>query len=242
MKRTYGGPDYTRLINGWLLPEEGELLYSLAVGVKPEQCIAEVGSYKGRSTAYLAQGSKDGKQARVYAIDPHTGSPEHWAVGQKVDTYTTFTDNLTTLGLRKQVTVVRKTSAEAAKDNYPPIGLLFVDARHELADVWEDYRLWLPKMADGGIMAFHDTVHSDYIGPMWVTACLLLFNPCVQFAGFAKSITCLAIHGKPVSTRVRLGNALFLVGRTLYSTFYLLWGLVKIPLRLLGRKNRIGYN
>lgn len=39
--------------------------------------IVEIGSWKGKSTIWIANGSKDGRNIKVYAIDPHIGSSEH---------------------------------------------------------------------------------------------------------------------------------------------------------------------
>src|SRR5260221_613720 len=131
-------------IDGWLKPREAQTLFSLAKAVPAGQCIVELGSFQGRSTACLAEGSKVGNQVAVYAVDPHTGSPEHQVAWGTVDTYLTFKKNLERFGLWRWVTPLVKTSAKAAKDDFPPIGLLFIDARHEKESVREDFRLWAP--------------------------------------------------------------------------------------------------
>src|SRR2546423_15512590 len=51
--------------------EELLFLEGLAREVQPPECIVEVGSYRGRSTAALAAGSRAGGGAAVYAIEPH---------------------------------------------------------------------------------------------------------------------------------------------------------------------------
>jgi hypothetical protein len=50
--------------------EESLFLYYISRQVT-KGCIVEVGSYRGRSTVFLARGSLDGYKVPVYAIDPH---------------------------------------------------------------------------------------------------------------------------------------------------------------------------
>ncbi|MCS6951010.1 MAG: class I SAM-dependent methyltransferase, partial [bacterium] len=74
----------TEKVEGWLTVEEGELLYQLARACKGKGVIVEIGSFKGKSTIWLAKGSLAGAGVRVFAIDPHTGSEEHRQDGQPV--------------------------------------------------------------------------------------------------------------------------------------------------------------
>src|SRR5947209_732236 len=48
-------------------------------------------------------------------------------------------------------------SQPAADDFDEPIELLFVDGSHEYDLVLEDFEKWVPKVVDGGWVAFHDT-------------------------------------------------------------------------------------
>ena len=48
--------------------------------------------------------------------------------------------------------------SQAAADGFDePIELLFVDGSHEYELVLEDFERWVPKVVDGGWVAFHDT-------------------------------------------------------------------------------------
>src|SRR5690606_34997232 len=67
-----------RDIEGWLAPNEAELLISAAhraLGDCPEvNALVEVGSYCGRATTVIASVVRAVRAtARVYAIDPHDG-------------------------------------------------------------------------------------------------------------------------------------------------------------------------
>ena len=63
-------------IEGWLGLGEGRRLAYLASTVPANQAIVELGSWKGKSTAYLAAGSKFGHRASVFAVDHWVGHPE----------------------------------------------------------------------------------------------------------------------------------------------------------------------
>ena len=143
-------------IEGWLAILEGLWLYRAAIKVK-KGCIVEIGSWKGKSTVWLARGSQSGTKATVYAIDPHTGSEEHKEKGT-VWTYDTFLKNITMAGVKDIVVPIVKTSEEAVKGWDKPIELLFIDGSHEYEDVKLDFELWSPHLVKGGLIAFHDSV------------------------------------------------------------------------------------
>jgi len=52
-------------------------------------------------------------------------------------------------------------SQPAADDFHEPIALLFVDGSHEYDLVLEDFEKWIPKVVDGGWVAFHDTTWTE---------------------------------------------------------------------------------
>ena len=60
-------------IQGWLHPDSGKLLYHLARAA-PTANIVELGSWKGRSTAWLANSVRDRGEGRVYAVDTWKGT------------------------------------------------------------------------------------------------------------------------------------------------------------------------
>jgi predicted O-methyltransferase YrrM len=143
-------------IEGWLHDEEGELLYRLARECKGRGAIVEIGSWKGKSTVWLASGSKAGANCPVIAVDPHIGSPEHQA-GGKVWTFDQFRKNVRDAGVDDVVEPIVKPSVEAARSFDRPVELLFIDGAHDFASVKADLDAWLPKVVDGGVVVFHDT-------------------------------------------------------------------------------------
>lgn len=61
-------------IQGWLQDKEGVSLYKFARFNTPKPNIVELGSWKGKSTVWLASAIKDRGEGIVYAIDHWKGS------------------------------------------------------------------------------------------------------------------------------------------------------------------------
>ena len=150
-------------IEGWLGENEAKLLYELARKCTGKGVVVEIGSWKGKSTIHLAKGSKAGKNIRVYAVDPHTGSRIQKEKFGKLWTFDEFKNNIKTAGLLDIITPIVKTSEEAAKEFKEPVELVFIDADHDYDMVKLDFELWYPKLVDGGIIVLHDT--NNWPGP-----------------------------------------------------------------------------
>lgn len=133
-------------VPGWLSDEEGEALYELAKDCTGKGVIVEIGSWKGKSTICLGLGSRAGRGVRVFAVDPHAD----YRHGE-------FRANIERAGIADLVTPVKGLSQEVVRDFHEPIELLFVDGSHEEEDVRRDFETWVPKVVDGGVIAFHDT-------------------------------------------------------------------------------------
>ena len=154
----------TSEIDGWLSDGEGELLYELAKGVPSGQAIVELGSWKGKSTVWLAKGTEAGQRNKVYSIDPHSGSKAHVSEGE-MNTYTAFLTNLTKAGVQATVVPLVTTSDKAARRWREGVGLLWVDASHEYEDVKHDFLAWKHHLLPGAVVALHDC---DKPGPAQV--------------------------------------------------------------------------
>jgi MMP 1-O-methyltransferase len=133
-------------VPGWLTDEEGEALYELARACSGKGVIVEIGSWKGKSTVCLGLGSRAGASVPVYAVDPHAD----YRFGD-------FKDNVERAGIQELVRPVASLSQAAADGFDEPIELLFVDGSHEYDLVLEDFEKWVPKVVEGGWVAFHDT-------------------------------------------------------------------------------------
>jgi MMP 1-O-methyltransferase len=133
-------------VPGWLTDEEGEALYELARSCSGKGVIVEIGSWKGKSTVCLGVGSQEGERVPVYAIDPHA---DH--------RFGDFKTNVDRAGIAELVRPIASLSQPAADGFEEPIELLFVDGSHEYDLVLEDFEKWVPKVVEGGWVAFHDT-------------------------------------------------------------------------------------
>jgi predicted O-methyltransferase YrrM len=139
-------------VEGWLTNEEGKLLYELAKSSTGRGAIIEIGSWKGRSTIWLARGSKQGRKTKVYAIDPH-----------RFSSFTDFKSNIKKAGVEDIVIPIVRTSAQAAVEFNMPVELIFIDGSHKFEMVELDFKLWFPKVVENGTMVFHDT--TNWPGP-----------------------------------------------------------------------------
>jgi MMP 1-O-methyltransferase len=137
-------------VPGWLTDEEGEALYELARACRGDGVIVEIGSWKGKSTVCLGLGSRAGAGLPIYAIDPHT---DH--------RFGDFKTNIERAGIADLVRPIASLSQPAADGFDEPVELLFVDGSHEYDLVLEDFEKWVPKVVDGGWVAFHDTTWTD---------------------------------------------------------------------------------
>lgn len=161
-------------LEGQVLPAEGSWLRLVAASVPAALAIVELGSYSGKSTCCLAVGSAEGNGARVYAVDLWMTStfdvetrrfseykvgseePQHHCKFSRQPALDRFNERRARydpLGLIRPITGETTKVAEVFGE---PIGLLFIDADHLFEAVREDFQAWAPKVAPGGIVAFHD--------------------------------------------------------------------------------------
>jgi MMP 1-O-methyltransferase len=148
------------LVEGWLSEAQGRALYAAAAAVRHRGSIVEIGSWKGRSTVWLAYGAR-AAGARIHAVDPHQDSRED--PGAK--TLAEFKANLVRAGVDQTVEAMVMTSAQAAAVLTGPVELLFVDGDHSFQGARSDADIWLPRVITGGVVMFHDVATSGYSGP-----------------------------------------------------------------------------
>jgi MMP 1-O-methyltransferase len=146
---------------------EGLALYATAADYAGVGPIAEVGTYCGKSTIYLAAAASETGQL-VVTVDHHRGSEEiqpGWdyhdpelvdpATG-RMDSLPFFRATVAAAGLEEHVIAVIGASAEVSRLWRTPLGMLFIDGGHSEASVVADYEGWAPWVAIGGALAFHD--------------------------------------------------------------------------------------
>jgi predicted O-methyltransferase YrrM len=151
-------------IEGWISDIEGYVLYRLARDGEGEGAIVEIGSWMGKSTAWLAAGSMARGREPVHAVDTFEGSPEHQdtaVLREEGTTYRRFSENLARVGVFEHVAprVARSLDAAAGWDGQP-IRLLFIDGDHSYAAVKADLEAWLPSVTPGGYVVFDDVIEA----------------------------------------------------------------------------------
>ena len=176
-----------RKVDGWLSRPEGRLLYRLARQCTGRGSIVEIGSWKGKSTIWLANGSRSGQKTKIHAVDPHTGSTEHQQQFGRVWTFDEFQRNIKSAGVDDLIVPHVDFSEAAARTFKDPVELIFIDGLHEYEGVKSDFEAWFPKVIDGGIMAFHDT--TGWPGPRRLVIERLFKSPFFKNVRFVRSIT-----------------------------------------------------
>lgn len=146
------------------LGDSANVLYGLVRAMKPQTCV-EIGSARGRSACFIALALRENGGGRLLAIDPH--QPTAWNDTGAVETFAVMQRNLERLRLTPYVEILRATSAEVAAGWTRPIDLLFIDGDHSYDGVRRDWDLFVPYMAEFGVVVFHDTIWDVRPDPRW---------------------------------------------------------------------------
>lgn len=140
-------------IPGWT--SEAELTW-LAEQARTRSRIAEIGSWKGRSTRALA----DNTPGRVWAVDTWQGTKED---GHFRELAAKPADWLVTVfhvnaGYLHNIVTVRCPSVYAAltRCHLKTFDMIFIDASHDYENVKADILAWRPLLAPGGLLCGHD--------------------------------------------------------------------------------------
>ena len=142
-------------VPGWLMRDEARCLFDLATNA--HNTIVEIGSWKGKSTICLALGAKEGSNAQVFTIDPHTNPLPKYNV-----TYPALVRNLKKANADASVTPIVATSLDVGKTWTRPIDFLFIDGLHHYKYVLADFLTWEPQVKEGGVIAFHDSINEAW--------------------------------------------------------------------------------
>lgn len=158
-------------VPGYLSWHEGFTLLSLAEVWPVEGDIVEIGSFKGKSTCFLAQGLLRSGRGKVHAVDHFQGSPEHQKGGHEEtaeivesgSTYEQFRANLAAFGLSGVVEAIVSGSQEAAAAWSGSARMIFIDGDHSYQGTKSDFEAWFPHVAETGLICFHDYQNSHYL-------------------------------------------------------------------------------
>ena len=133
---------YANTIPGWMTTRELNWLFNEA---KKYQSIAEIGSWKGKSTHALCSGIDP--KGSVWAIDHFEGSSEERESyhAEAVDSDSVFEEFLSNMDRFNNITVIRRDSLDAAKRMYQgdrSFDMVFIDADHTYEGVRNDLKAW----------------------------------------------------------------------------------------------------
>jgi Methyltransferase domain len=125
--------------------------------------IVEIGSFKGRSSSFLAvEIANSNKKIKLDCIDNWLGSAEHQYNGISRDSdvvdgvlYESFLKNMEPV--KDYYTPIRMDSLDASKlYRDESLDFVFIDASHDYLSVKKDIEHWTPKVKPGGIISGHD--------------------------------------------------------------------------------------
>jgi predicted O-methyltransferase YrrM len=143
-------------LSGLITPRVGMELFRLAQDVSAGTSIVEIGSYRGKSTAFLAVGAP--ASVPIYAIDPwEMLDHREWCHYCNPGTFEQFRSQLESVGLLHRIVAVQNFSTAAAAEYAgPPVGLLFIDGNHSKDACMIDFLSWEPLLAPGAVVVFDD--------------------------------------------------------------------------------------
>ena len=159
-------------IKGFLKHTEGVALYENTKEVCIHGNAAEIGSYCGKSTCYIAQACKE-NNSLLYAIDHHRGSEEQQkgqeyfdeeifdVLENRINTYPLFLKNIKEYELDNFIKPMVMDSISASKEISEALDFIFIDGSHTYESARNDYKYWEPKLRNGGILAIHDIYDSE---------------------------------------------------------------------------------
>jgi predicted O-methyltransferase YrrM len=156
-----------RTFKGFMADEEATRLYELAREAARQGPCLEIGSYCGRSAAYLGLGCQEARGV-LFSIDHHQGSEEQQPGSEyydpelldpatgRIDTFPLFRKTLRELSLDETVVPIVSRSDIVARFWRTPLSLIFIDGGHTFETVFTDYNCWTSYLLSGGYLIIHD--------------------------------------------------------------------------------------
>jgi predicted O-methyltransferase YrrM len=151
-------------VPGMMSPEAGPMLFILAATQQLAGDIIEIGSWQGRSTIFLARGTRAGLNGRVYAVDHFLGNPGKeylYRVSRDdlSDLADNFNRNVAAFGVRESVELLPVDSARAAtmlSGRGIRARMLFIDGNHNYESVHADFQAFRGLLLPQALVVFDD--------------------------------------------------------------------------------------
>ena len=160
---------------GFMSDQEGIRLYELGKEASSFGPCLEIGSYCGRSAAYLGMGCRE-TGGILFSIDHHGGSEEQQPgqeyfdpdlldpVTGQIDTLPHFRRALRELLLEETVVPIVSASAIVSRFWKTPLSLIFIDGGHTFPAAFGDYSGWVSHLLPGGYLLIHDIYPDPALG------------------------------------------------------------------------------
>jgi predicted O-methyltransferase YrrM len=139
-------------VPGYLHHAEGLFLHWLAARVPSGGRILEIGSFKGKSSCYIASGLRS-PGARLHCVDVWSNQAMPYDPPQ--DVFPEFEANVAKY--RHMIEIHRGESAAVASRWTMPIDVLFIDGDHSYDGCRTDIDAWLHHVRTGGWVVLHDS-------------------------------------------------------------------------------------
>jgi predicted O-methyltransferase YrrM len=164
-----------RIFKGFMANEEATQLYEIAREAARHGPCLEIGSYCGRSAAYLGFGCREAGGI-LFSIDHHRGSEEQQPGGEyydpelldpetgRIDTFPLFRKTIQELSLEDTIVPIVSRSEIAARSWRTPLSLIFIDGGHNYEAVFTDYNSWISNLLPGGYLLIHDIFFDPSMG------------------------------------------------------------------------------
>ena len=135
---------------------EIHLLYHYASTLGPGR-YADVGAYRGGSTAALGHGLHDaGSYGRVYSVDLFSGLGNSAHCCPNADTPEVLKSYFKRRFPRVDLEICKGESAEWGRRLDASFRFVFIDADHSYEGCKRDVEAWAPLVEPGGVLGFHD--------------------------------------------------------------------------------------
>lgn len=158
-------------VEGWLTPREIEFLALLGAYPKAAGSILEIGSFRGRSTIVLAKAAELSDCAKIHAVDPLEleAWDERSAKGKAITPARALLEkNFAACGVSQRIQIHQHYSHAVAPTWNQPLRVLWIDGDHTYGGALRDYEDFLPHLAVGGVIAFHDVMTAFECGRVFL--------------------------------------------------------------------------
>ncbi len=188
-----------RQMEGYLSRRKAALLYDTICDLKGPGDLAEVGSWKGKSTSAIGMAMRRSDiKGKLYAIDHHVGSEEHKKIIEaEGSTWDSFERTVGKAGVSDLIQPLRMKSVPGAgwlRDHKIQLKFLYLDGAHDEDSVREDLLAFIPLLLPGAIVALDDAI-PDGAFPGVHRAYSECLKPFATEIGWAKSLTVVRFNG-----------------------------------------------